>query len=77
MKGDNLLVLPDRRICLFCNTRPKAGDDDLCDACSSRWLLREKTVRPFVSDPVDPSPSGMEADEIQSIAIRILEEDCR
>jgi hypothetical protein len=33
------ITLPDKRICLFCNTRPKAGNDDLCQACAERWLV--------------------------------------
>ncbi len=77
MPRSTLLILPDSRICLICNTRPKSGNDDLCDACSWRLLTRHRTIRPFIPDPVDPPPSGDEADGLQAIAIRILEEDCR
>jgi len=77
MTSSATLILPDNRICLICNTRPRAGNDDLCDACSWRLLVRHRTIRPFIPDPVEPLPSGNEADELQEIAIRILEEDCR
>lgn len=71
------LILPDKRICMICNTRPKAGNDDLCEACAQRLLTWPCTVRPFVCDPRDPFESGDEANGLQAIAIRILEEDCR
>lgn len=77
MTSSEMLNLPDNRICLICNTRPKAANDDLCDACSWRLLVRQRTIRPFVSDPIEPLPSSDEANELQEVAIRILEEDCR
>ncbi len=36
MSNNGMLILPDKRICLICNTRPKEGTDDLCDACTRR-----------------------------------------
>ncbi len=77
MTSNAMLVLPDSRICLICNTRPKSGNDDLCEACSWRLPTRQSPIRPFISDPIDLPPSGDEADGLQAIAIRILEEDCR
>ena len=77
MTSSAALILPDRRICLICNTRPKSGNDDLCDDCSWRLLTRHATIRPFTLDPIELPPSGNEANGLQAIAIRILEEDCR
>lgn len=45
------LILPDRRICLFCNLRPRAGNDDLCDECSWRWLPTRSAVTPLDRTP--------------------------
>lgn len=77
MTSSAALILPDMRICLICNTRPKSGNDDLCDDCSWRLLTRRATIRPITLDPIELPPSGNEADGLQAIAIRILEEDCR
>jgi len=84
MTSNELLTLPDRRICLICNTRPKAGTDDLCDACSSRLLSRGATgYRPPYEDvgkPVDRHhrhfglPVEFDASPGQENAIRHMEE---
>jgi hypothetical protein len=71
------LILPDPSKCLICNTRPKAGSDDLCDACAWRLLLTQTTVRPLVLDPVHRAPRRDTAGALQDRAIRILEEECR
>ncbi len=45
------LILPDRTICLFCNLRPRVGNDDLCDECSWRWLPTRSSVTPLDRTP--------------------------
>lgn len=50
--NNRVLILPDRRICLFCNLRPRVGNDDLCDECSWRWLGKHSTVPPLDQTPV-------------------------
>lgn len=47
METSGALTLPDMRICLLCNTRPKAGSDDLCQACAERWFLRTTVRRTY------------------------------
>ncbi len=44
------LSLPNSRLCLFCNSRERAGTDDLCDACTDRWSQMPPTKRPFVEE---------------------------
>jgi len=44
------LNLPNSRLCLFCNSRERAGTDDLCDACTERWSQMPPTKRPFVEE---------------------------
>jgi hypothetical protein len=71
----DVIILPDKRICLFCNTRFKDGNDDLCDPCARRWLLRE-SERPIRPDP--RCNRWYPLDDIsgwQANAIRILEEE--
>ena len=32
------ITLPNKSICLNCNTNPKTGNDDQCESCAERWL---------------------------------------
>lgn len=66
------LILPDSRLCLFCNLRPRAGTDDLCDACSERWSTMPATVRPFVEEPRDDPPDADDDPNVLEYAIKQL-----
>ena len=47
-----VLTLPDRRICLICNTRRKSGTDDMCDACAWRLFRTGATGNPPMQEQV-------------------------
>lgn len=78
------LILPDRAICLICNTRPKSGNDDLCNACSWRLFSNgAEGYRPpyeYVGIPIDrhrryfPLPTEFDAAPGQEAAIRAMED---
>ena len=84
MNNSTVLTLPDRRICLICNTCPKWRTDDLCDACA--WRLLGTNVQgcspmiELVGKPNDRHRSGFEpsnefdASPGQENAIRHLED---
>ena len=84
MINSTVLTLPDQSICLICNTRPKWGTDDLCDACAWRLLGTGAQGNPpmieLVGRPNDRHRSGFEpstefdASPGQENAIRHLED---
>ena len=84
MNNSTVLTLPDRRICLICNTRPKWRTDDLCDACARRLHGTGAQGSPpmieLVGGPKDRHRSGFkpstefDASPGQENAIRHLED---
>lgn len=80
MTSNGVLTLPDRGICLICNSRPRAGNDDLCVACTCNRLASSCSIVRFIpTSPPRPVPcrEGEFASGLQENAIRILEEECR